>query len=399
MTLTLPFAVGHGGGKAVGPCDGPRDLSSSHADAVEETFYRLGACAFSIRGRGGLADHVRAECRFLAVAEIGETDIVFDFRSKLPPLESYSLATPVKVSDRCYEAEWGRVTYRVRPTPRGFHVSMANEVKRRHGVPDPLRRFHDWNFQTPEENAAKDFVYGVLGYLTQLVNIGRGSSYLHASSFERMGQGIALIAWRGIGKTAAMLKLVAEHRWKYLSDDLVVIGPPRALSRSAQRIQLYAYNLADENALVRRIFANRSYWDRWAWEFRKQRHGAAGVRRRIEAEELFGAEAISSGAPLVHPILMERADVPDFTRAAMSAAELARCSAHMLLRELDPFVEVATAVNTLNPELGLTTPDIFLGKTTALLEERFRGLEPIRVRIPIDAAPVALAAYLEALVG
>jgi len=337
---------------------------------------------------------VRAECRRLEIGTAAPIDLEFDFCSELPVIPSYSLAGTIRIGECCYEAHCTRVTYQVHPTESGFHVYVLNEVPRRRPVPNPIRRFHDWNFQVPEENAAKDFLYGVFGYLTQLVGMRRGYSYLHASSFERQGDGIALIAWRGIGKTAAMLKLVDEHGWKYLSDDLAIIGPPRELSRSAQRIQLYAYNLTGEDALFRRIFSQRSYWDRCAWEFRKQWHGLGQTRRRVDAEDLFGVDAVSATATLRSPVLMERSNVSAFHSEPISTMELAHRSAHILLRELEPLVEIAAAVNALNPGFGLMAPDTFLSETSALLEERFAGVSALRLRIPIEATSASLADYL-----
>ncbi len=364
-----------------------------------ESFYRLGGCTFRLGGTGGLIDHVRAECAPLEISHSGTVDIDFNFQSFLPPMPGYSIAAPLKIGDGRYETVCGRIGYQVHPGATGYRVYIAKNIKRKHRVPDPVRRFHDWNFHTPEENAAKDFVYGVLGYLAQIVNLERGTSYLHACSFEREGRGIALIAWRGIGKTTAMLKLVNEHGWKYLSDDLAVVGPPQTLSRSAQRIQLYAYNLADEELLTQRVFSRRTYWDRSAWAFRKWRYGLAGVRRRVAAEDLFGVHAIAESAPLVDPVLMERADIGDFECEPMPASELARRAAHIMLTELSPFVEISAALKAFDPSIGLPAPDLFLARTVAVLDARFAGLKPRRIRVPIDAKPAALAAYLHRLLG
>jgi hypothetical protein len=364
-----------------------------------ESFYRLGGCTFRLGGTGGFVEHVRAECAPLEIPAAAALDIDFNFQSYLPPMPGYSIAAPLKIGDGRYEAVCGRVAYQVDPGLAGYRVYVAKDVKRKHRVPDPVRRFHDWNFHTPEENAAKDFIYGVLGYLAQIVNLERGTSYLHACSFERNGRGIALMAWRGIGKTTAMLKLVNEHKWKYLSDDLAVLGPPRTLSRSAQRIQLYAYNLIDEEMLTQRIFSRRTYWDRSAWAFRKWRYGLAGVRRRIAAEDLFGAHAVAHSAPLVVPVLMERADTSDFECATMSSSELARRAAHIMLTELSPFVEISAALKAFDPSTELPGPDLFLARTIEVLDERFAGLHARRVRVPIGARPAALAAYLHDLLG
>ena len=85
-----------------------------------------------------------------------------------------------------------------------------------------------WRDSSPERADARLVFVGrsaenVFDYLTQLANVELGQSYLHASSFERDGQGVAMAAWGGVGKTTAMLKLVGEHGWRFLSDDLNLI--------------------------------------------------------------------------------------------------------------------------------------------------------------------------------
>ena len=364
-----------------------------------ERIYCIGNCIFSLRGGGAFIDHVRAECAPLEIVRTGDVDIEFDFRENLPPMPGYTSATPLKIGDGCYETTCGRVTYQVCYTPQRYVVYVLRDIKRRHNVPDPLRRFRDRDFLAPEESAAKDFIYGVLGYLVQIVNLDRGASYLHACSFEKEERGIALVAWRGIGKTTAMLKLVGEYGWKYLSDDLAMLGPPRTLSRSARRIQLDGYNLLGEEALRRRIFSQRNYWDRCAWAFRRQRYGLSGVRRRVSPEDIFGATAVAVSAPLVSPILMERADIPDFRCEFLSTGELADRAAHIVLTELDPFVEISAALRAFAPSIGLPAPDVFLKRTVAVLEDRFAGLDVCRVRVPVDASPRVLADYLQALLG
>lgn len=393
---TMPFASGEVASR-FGHFDNLGDVAGF--SAITESFYCIGNCVFVLAGTGGFVEHVRAECAPLEIAATTSVDIHFDFRQILPPMPGYTVAAPLKIGDGCYETLRDRVAYQVRTLQTGYQVYVLNDIKRKHNVPDLVRRFHDRDFHTPEENAAKDFVYGVLGYLVQIVNLSRGTSYLHASSFEKGGRGIALIAWRGIGKTAAMLKLVNEYGWKYLSDDLAVVGPPQNLSRSARLIQLHGYNLCGEKALTRRIFLQRNYWDRWAWAFRKQRHGLAGVRRRVSAEELFGADAIAAAAPLVSPILMERADISNFQIEPISTTDLAQRAANIVLTELEPFVEIATALKAFAPAMGFPGPDEFLEHTIAVLEDRFAGLDAQHIRVPITATPNALAAYLQATLG
>ena len=374
--------------------DGSASAAERHASTC-----RLGSCIFRLRGSGAFIDHVRRECAPLETPSASAIDIDFIFQSELPALPAYTVATPLKIGAGRYETICGRVVYQVRPRAGGFCVYVLKDIKHRWHVPEPVRRFHAADFLSPEETAAKDFVHGVLGYLVQVVNLGRGTSYLHASSFAKEGWGVALIAWRGIGKTDAMVKLVNEHGWKYLSDDVAVIGPPRTLSRSARFIQLNAYNLVGDEVLTRRIFGDRLTWNRWAWAFRKQRYGGGGVRRRMSAEALFGAEAVAHSAALDVPIILERADVTAFGNQPLSTGELAARAAHILLMELGAAVEISSALKAFAPSFPLPGPDEFLRQTTAVLEDRFRGLGARRIRVPLDTTSGALADYLQSILG
>ncbi|GEM_PF-1558419 len=50
-------------------------------------------------------------------------------------------------------------------------------------------------------------------------------AYLHAACVEQDGRGILLVAPPETGKTLTTLKLVLEHGFRFLSDDMTIIGP------------------------------------------------------------------------------------------------------------------------------------------------------------------------------
>src|SRR5690606_6917130 len=147
------------------------------------------------------------------------------------------------------------------------------------------------------------------------------------SSFERDGRAVAAVAWGGVGKTTALLKLVGEAGWKFLSDDLGLVDDAGMIWRTPKRMQVYGYNLRGQPASYRALMAGRNPIDRAAWHIRERTAGPKRVRRRVSAEELFGSERVGTRAKLTDVLFMERADVPRLAATPMTGDELARRAA------------------------------------------------------------------------
>jgi hypothetical protein len=237
-------------------------------------------------------------------------------------------------------------------------------------------------------------MYGVFDHITQIAQIPLGQSYIHASSFERDGEGVALLAWGGIGKTSAALKLITEHGWRFLSDDLGLVDDEGILWRTPKRLQVYAYNLAGQERLREMLMAGRSAMDRAAWSWWLHRHGPSGVRRRVSAEALFGTDRIAHSAPLRRLFYLWRGDVPRFTTEPLSASDAARRATEVVMQEIEPFGYFSRAMHGGAAADVLPMEEEVRGTTRAVLLRAFREVPASTVLIPNAATPDELTAYL-----
>jgi hypothetical protein len=398
---------------------------SAHAAGA----YTLGRLPFTLTGEGECARYLEAELVSLrdasaagtALSEPRSPRVAFEIVAALPPLVDYTATYPVYATRRGLRVEHNDLTYEVsRLGAEGEGPSRDETAERGNGslVPagglrvalrrdDNGRRYRwfsayyrarDWTFLSTEEIRAKNFMYGVFDYVTQIAGLPLGQSYFHASSVERDGEGTAIVAWGGIGKTSAALKLITEHGFRFLSDDLGLVDEAGMLWRTPKRLQVYAYNLAGEAQLRSMLLDGRTALDRAAWAWKLRRRGTKGVRRRVSAETLFGASSVARRAPLRRIFCLERGDARDFEARPISTEELTRRAAEVAMHEIEPFGLISRALHSGHHAPLLPTQDEVVAATRAVLRRAFDGIPVLNVRIPAAASPTALASYLLALI-
>jgi hypothetical protein len=392
--------------------------------------YRLGRLSFTVAGVGECARYLEGELASLRVTgpEVAAPSVVFEIVPALPPLADYTRTLPVYAMEGAFRVEHNDVTYHVSglegetrgdtslagSTARdaatgpqrgsllraeGLRVAVRRDDNgRRYRWFSALYRSRDWTYLSGEEIRAKNFMYGVFDYLTQIAQLQLGQSYFHASSVERDGEGTAIVAWGGIGKTSAALKLITEHGFNFLSDDLGLVDVSGTLWRTPKRLQVYAYNLAGEERLRSMLLDGRSALDRAAWAWKLRRGGPKGVRRRVSAEQLFGTGSVAHRAPLARAFCLERGDTHDFEAHAISTDELTRRAAEVVMHEIEPFGLISRALHSGHRAPLLPTQDEVIAMTRAVLRRAFDGIPVLNVRIPAGASPSALASYLLALI-
>jgi hypothetical protein len=388
--------------------------------------YRLGRLSFTLSGAGECARYLESELASLLDAgrRHAEPRIAFEIVPELPQLTGYTATPPVFAMENAFRVEYNDVAYHVSALGADGNAGSANQggivddapahagrnsllgadalrvaVRRddngrRSRWFSPYYRARDWTFLSGEEIRAKNFMYGVFDYLTQIAQLELGQSYVHASSVERDGDGTAIVAWGGIGKTSAALKLITEHGFRFLSDDLGLVDDSGTLWRTPKRLQVYAYNLVGEERLRSMLLEGRSMLDRAAWAWKLRRRGPKGVRRRVSAEQLFGAASVGERAPLRRVFCLERGDVRDFEAREIPADELARRAAEVVMQEIEPYGFVSRALHSGHRAPLLPTQDAVIAATRSVLRSAFDGIPIRNVRIPSAASPAALAAYL-----
>ncbi|HET7620261.1 MAG TPA: hypothetical protein VFK39_00035 [Gemmatimonadaceae bacterium] len=407
--------------------------SMSNYPAVRS--YRLGRLPFTLSGDGECASYLQGELASLRVTDTpgGSSPspfvprLAFDFVHALPPLRDYTATKPVYAMADAFRVSYNSLSYQVsrleeatagasaghdpegasvdaetshlNPAVRPLRVTLKpDDHGRRHRWFSTLYRARDWNFLSSEETHAKNFMYGVFDYLTHVAQLELGQSYIHASSLARDGEGTAIVAWGGIGKTSAALKLITEHGFSFLSDDLGLVDEAGTIWRTPKRLQVYAYNLEGEERLRSMLLDGRSVLDRASWEWKLQRRGPKGVRRRVTAEELFGAQSVAERAPLKRVFCLERGDVRGFEARELTTEELSHRAAEVVMHEIEPFGLVSRALHSGHHAPLLPTQDQVVSATRAILRRAFDGIPVLNVRIPLSTSPTTLADFLLSLI-
>jgi hypothetical protein len=368
---------------------------SSSAPTSTERLHRLGRLGIAVRGTDRILPYLAAELEPLRSDDVPDARIAFDFGA-VPRLEGAVLLSPLQVGADAYVARHGGLEYHVSGSVPSLHVRIRSlsGFGAERALPGSLLRAVDRNYLLPSEKVAKNFMYNVFDYLTQLANLAVGQSYLHASSFERDGAAVAMAAWGGVGKTTAMLKLVSEHGWRFLSDDLGLVDDGGTAWRTPKRMQVYAYNVQGQPRLYRTLMTRRSPMNRAAWHVRRAASGLDKVRRRVSAEELFGESGVSRSARLTHLFSMERADVPALRLEPITLDEVVRRSTATMMREVQPLADLISAMHSGGAHPVLPTHAEFLERTAEVLTRSLANARLSLIRVPLRTNPDELADFL-----
>jgi hypothetical protein len=357
---------------------------------------RLGPITVGLSGSGPVLPFLQREFASQPSTAADRADLQIEFVPDLPPLGSHVHVAPLRVGAERYEVEQGRLRYQVASVKGGLHVMVHTLPLRGRGriVPPWVSRLRDWNYLLPHEQVAKSFMYNVFDHLSQIALLESASSYIHASSMEKDGSAVALLAWGGVGKTSSMLKLVLEHGWRYLSDDLGLIGADGKVWATPKHLQVYGYNVAGQLHLRARLLAGRSPADRLAWEFRLRRRGPRAVRRRVSPTQLLGVERVAQSGQLRAAAFLERSTVRVPRLRSLSRDDLVRRAVSVLSSELDPYARLAAAMFSASHHPILPDATSLRRRTSEVLERAFSDVEPVLVEVPLRADPNELAEFL-----
>lgn len=365
-----------------------------------QKYYQLGRLKFKISGEDKILPFLIRELESIEV-ETNDLDILeFNFGLPKGQIKNGVYVAPVICSETELIFNEGVFKYSLEEQKQKFVIKLNSAtLSTKKELLPKVARFIDWNYLLPAEQLAKNFMYGVFDYLSQIKNLTVGQSYIHASSFQKGDQAVAVIAWGGIGKTTAMLKLVMEDNWKFLSDDLGVIDEEGFLYRTPKKMQIYAYNLEGESILKDSLLKNRLLLDRMNWQYKKYKKGKKGVRRRVSAEELFGNESIACKAKLTNAFFIERADNKEFSSKPITVRELAERSSKTVMSEIDPYHKIETAVYSVQKQSLIPRYQDLLKNTEHILLNAFEHVQPVLIKIPLNATPDDLAGYLRNYLG
>lgn len=357
---------------------------------------KLGPVSIALSGGGSVFKEFQKELSSLPLSQAEKADVEFHFVPELGPLPPTIRVGKWQMADDYIRGPGHGYRFEMRHQGGRFVVQIAARGDETLG---PLRRKYrqtwDWNFLTPAQTVAKTIIYDLFDVVVGALLVQKGATFLHASTCARGDEALALIAWGGVGKTTSVLKLVTEQNWRFMSDDLGLVDEEGTLWNNPKYLQIYAYNVAGQPALFKRLMEGRGPADRANWHWRLARFGDKKVRRRISATELFGPASVAQSAKLTQAIFLQRSHIQELTWEPMEAEELARQSATILLDELNILFELLVAAESHGLDLGLGTLEGLRQGSLKVLKKALQGVPTMRLKIPIHAGPDALSKALE----
>lgn len=363
--------------------------------------YRLGPLSFSLDGCGKLFDAASDEFNSL-LEHTTNTDFSVQFVARSPQTTTKTgiIADSVVCQDDSYTARHSGMVYLNERLPGGSRKVTISEdpsqdrslVRRFIGTFRGLNRVLDWNYLTREERLAKDFVYDVFDYVSQLELLLHNASYMHCSAFATEGQCFVITGGGGIGKTSLLLHYVMEKEWQYISDDLAIIGNEGSIWRTPKKLQVYGYNTENDTDLSAALLKGRGLIDLLAWHARLRLKGRKHVRRRISAPKLFGQDKILDASRITNVFFLERTNGRSFAARKLDMDDFANRSAHILLSELTPFCQVSLAVNSAGSRGIIPRIDEFIDEVRNIYARSLEGVDCILVSVPQGMSPCELSA-------
>lgn len=259
-------------------------------------------------------------------------------------------------------------------------------------LPDWLYRLIHPAYLTRAGYGAQLLQYQLVDGLVQIANLNEEKTSLHASAVEKNGCRVAIIADGGMGKTGSLLQLVGPGAWSYLSDDWTTLERTGFVHRSQKPVQLYPRNLSCE--WEREMFSSLSFSDRLAWQVRKRIGRRRGLRRKIAADQLFGARALGEPGPLDEAFHVKRGQVEEIVEGDVDATTLARRAEAIVADELAPSMALLSPHLQTISQGRLTSVDDVSRKTESVLRDALAACRRTEVTVPLKMPEADIEDYL-----
>jgi hypothetical protein len=360
----------------------------------------MGNLTFTIKGKDKVLPYLYDELSPVETSTVDNPDILFNFNAPPEKIADGIFVPPAVCSQSEMLYRGNGFRYHVKGKNKSLCVTIQSNPlgKKRRWAPK-LVQMKDRDFLHPVARQARNFMYRVFDYITQIKNTKRQQSYFHGSSFAKKDQAVAVIGWGGVGKSTSVLKLVTEDDWQYLSDDLGIIDHEGYIYRLPKKVHLSAFSLEGQPILKNLLPNDRGLSDKLNWYFRKQIKGINGVKRRISAKKLFGRNKVAKKALLTDVFFIEREDVKEFNTQPLAVEALAIRAATTIMKQINPYHRIETALYTAQEKAVIPRYNELYKQTAFILTESFSGLNTRLITIPLKASPDELTGYLRQILS
>lgn len=315
-------------------------------------------------------------------ADSEETDLVIRF-GPLPP----SLPQSTNPSVHTEHPEGFVARYTMATVDYRFGEDRLRSVDLQINVPESrlwkhVQRFADMQFTSREMRA------GMILHELALVPaaaLDPEAFPVHASALEAPDGSVILFGGTGgVGKTSLCLELCLNAGYRFVADDIAVLGPEGRAFPNLAYPKIYGYNLSGNSPLHTAVFTDRGTLDRLHWHLHRLR-GPDKVRRRASPEVLYG-EHSRDGGPVKRYVILARTHRPDIRLDAVSPDEAASLSVPVLEAELSTFlnhVRWHMYNRRLSNQEALVHPATLVARWESGLTRALRDTECFVARIPV----------------
>jgi len=250
-------------------------------------------------------------------------------------------------------------------------------------VTSRIRKQTDWNYIDPAERVAKNLTYNLLEPFLQIRMLNAGQTFMHAGAVANDDGCIIFTGEGGTGKTGTTMRLILDHGFRFMSDDLMVVDDAANAYMYPKSIQVYAYNIADFEELEERLFEGRGPLDRFNWERFLRNKGEKGVRRRVPPPDLLGEERIGPLRTGIRTVYYLRSVKGGSVRISdADVGEMARLSRDVIREEMRSVFDHIETME--DPPVDL---DAALDRTEELYRKIFSKTECRTIDVPKGTDP------------
>ncbi|MDD6146660.1 MAG: hypothetical protein PUB43_06440 [Oscillospiraceae bacterium] len=233
----------------------------------------------------------------------------------------------------------------------------------------------------------------------ELLLLQQNKTMIHAAAVEKNGKALLLPSWGGVGKTAIVCKMIKEHGWKLLGDDLVIIGDNhvypflkpfviypyhknlfpelfRAKENHTVKNQAISKLMSKSIPTVKRLLRPMPFLLAFL-----RKHNPQSMR--VSPRKIFSPEQLSEGAVSDKIVWLERSVGNKIEHKEISLQELVSKAISVSSVEL-----YAEKLNSLFHMCGcgIFNHDETIGKMTEIVTEFSKDADISTLKIPVDVS-------------
>lgn len=245
----------------------------------------------------------------------------------------------------------------------------------------------------------------------QLALLEQNLTFIHAAGLEKEDQVLLLPSWGGVGKTATVVRMIKEQKWKLLGDDLIIINSNGEVIPFLKPFVIYGYHkslfpsiFSEKKAIIRNELI--SNWLRKMIPTLKKilritPRVLAFLRKynphsiRVSPLKIFDINQLSSGGKLKQAYWLERTISHKSDLKRLKVSQLASKVTAVTIMEI--FGDRINAVNVMCGNGVLQYDELYL-KMYKIIRDAFNNTETFQLNIsstvPIDAVGSEVITFL-----